>query len=75
MYRANENWWNYPICLNVPEIAYAINSSISTVKKARGELTQKGFIRWVSQGANRPAQYYILSRTGSPYAGQRKEKE
>ncbi len=75
MYRANENWWHYPLCLNVPEIAFAIKMSIASVKRAREELTQKGFIRWESSGGSRAAKYYILSRTGSLYAGQNQKKE
>ena len=75
MYRANENWWNYPLCLNIPEIAYATKMSISNVKRSRDELTQKGFIRWVSQGGSKPAKYYIISRTGSTYAGQKQETQ
>lgn len=63
------------MCLNIPEIAYAIKISASSVKKARDELARKGFIRWESQGGNRAAKYYVLSRTGSPYAGQSSDKE
>lgn len=70
MYRANQNWWHYPLCLNVPEIAYAIKISNTSVKKARAELAQKGFIYWESQGGNKAAKYYIISHTGAPYAGQ-----
>ncbi|MCR5175702.1 MAG: helix-turn-helix domain-containing protein [Anaerovibrio sp.] len=74
MYRANQNWWHYPLCLNLPEIAYAINISISSIKNARHELAQRGFIRWESQGGNKAAKYYVMSLTGSEYAGQRKEE-
>ncbi len=75
MYKANENWWHYPLCLNIPEIAYATKMSISTVKRCRDELTQKGYIRWVSKGGSKAAQYYILSRTGSNYAGQKNDEK
>lgn len=75
MYKANENWWHYPINLNIPEIAYATKMSPTNVKRCRDELAKKGYIHWVSPGGSRAAQYYILSRTGSDYAGQHKEKE
>ncbi len=75
MYRANMNWWHYPLCLNVPELAYALKMSTATVKRARDELTKKGYIRWESPGGARAARYYIISRTGSEYAGQEEREQ
>ena len=73
MYRANQNWWQYPICLNIPEIAYATNFSATSIKNARKELTDKGLITWESSGGNKGAKYYVNSLTESKYAGQSKE--
>ena len=73
MYRANQNWWHYPICLNIPEIAYATNFSATSIKNARKELAQRGLISWESSGGNKGAKYYVMSLTGSKYAGQSNE--
>ncbi len=74
MSRANENWWHFPMCLNVPEIAFATRMSIASVKRARAELAQKGYIKWDSPGGSKAARYYIFSRTDSLYAGQKKQE-
>lgn len=75
MYKANENWWHYPLYLHIPEIAYATKMSPTSVKRARDELTKKGYIRWQSTGGSGAAQYYILSRTGNTYAGQKNDEK
>ena len=75
MYKANENWWNYPLCLYIPEIAFALKISQTAVKRAREELAAKGYITWESPGGNKSARYYVLSRTNAIYAGQTGTKE
>lgn len=72
MVKANDNWWRYPICLNLTEIACGINHSLTSVKRSREELTCRGLISWDSHGGRSAASYYVYSLVGARYAGQKK---
>ncbi len=61
MYRANNTFWKFPLVLRATELSGALNMSVSSVKKARAELVNGGYLLHERQTGNRAAQYYLLS--------------
>lgn len=62
MNKANSSYWHFPLKIHTCELAGILNVFITTVKHARHELQQGGYLIFANgKGGRQPASYYLLS--------------
>lgn len=60
-YRANGAFWQFPLQLQLNELAGALRLSRSAVQRARGELCDAGYLLYEHDPGTRTVKYYLIS--------------
>lgn len=60
-YRANAAFWQFPLYLQLNEMAGALRLSRSSVQRAREELVQQGYLIYEQEPGSRSVKYYLIS--------------
>lgn len=60
-YRANAAYWQFPLHLQLNELAGALRLSRSSVQRARAELAQQGYLLYEQEPGSRSVKYYLIS--------------
>ncbi|MFV0635874.1 helix-turn-helix domain-containing protein [Mitsuokella sp. WILCCON 0060] len=61
LYRANAAYWQFPLQIQLNEIAGALRLSRSSVQRARDELTRQGYLLYETDPGHRTVKYYLIS--------------
>lgn len=61
LYRANAAYWQFPLHLQLNELAGALRLSRSSVQRARAELAEQGYLLYEQEPGNRSVKYYLIS--------------
>lgn len=60
-YRANAAYWQFPLHLQLNELAGALRLSRSSVQRARAELAEQGYLLYKQEPGSRSVKYYLIS--------------
>lgn len=60
-YRANAAYWQFPLHMQLNELAGALRLSRSSVQRARAELAEQGYLLYEQEPGSRSAKYYLIS--------------
>ena len=60
-YRANAAYWQFPLHLQLNELAGALRLSRSSVQRARAELAEQGYLLYEQEPGSRSVKYYLIS--------------
>ena len=61
LYRANAAFWQFPLQIQLNEIAGALRLSRSSVQRARDELVKQGYVLYEHDAGSRTVRYYLIS--------------
>lgn len=61
LYRANAAFWQFPLQIQLNEIAGALRLSRSSVQRARDELVKQGHVLYEHDAGSRTVRYYLIS--------------
>ena len=64
LYRANAAYWQFPLQIQLNEIAGALHLSRSSTQRARDELVRQGYLLYEADPSHRTVKYYLISNVG-----------